>query len=56
MESISEKNLNLTPLINNLSILFQILDDYSNLQSTKYHQSKKKKKKLFLTFYFFSKK
>eukprot|EP01080_Neovahlkampfia_damariscottae_P010004 gene10004-2323_t len=40
MEAISEKDLNLTPLINNLSILFQILDDYLNLQSNKYHQNK----------------
>lgn len=34
------KNLDLIPLVNDLSIHFQILDDYLNLQSTKYHENK----------------
>lgn len=35
-----QKNLDLIPLVNDLSIHFQILDDFLNLQSTKYHDNK----------------
>ncbi|KAL9655921.1 hypothetical protein ABK040_007542 [Willaertia magna] len=35
-----EEELNVIPLVDDLAILFQILDDYLNLQSTTYHINK----------------
>lgn len=38
--SVENRTTNFTNLVNDLAILFQILDDYLNLQSTKYHENK----------------
>lgn len=40
MQCSSKKNIDLIPLVNSLSVLFQILDDYLNLQSNTYHTNK----------------
>jgi geranylgeranyl diphosphate synthase type 3 len=40
MQVIGRNHMEFVPLVDDLSILFQILDDYLNLQSTKYHQNK----------------
>lgn len=34
------KDINFVPLVNKLAVLFQILDDYLNLHSAKYHTNK----------------
>jgi geranylgeranyl diphosphate synthase type 3 len=42
LQAVSSKNttVDYTNLVNNLAVLFQILDDYLNLQSTQYHENK----------------
>jgi len=40
MQSVSENKNDFTPIVNEMAVLFQILDDYLNLQSSKYHANK----------------
>ncbi|KAJ1493327.1 isoprenoid synthase domain-containing protein [Baffinella frigidus] len=40
MQSMSKETRNYIPLVNELGLLYQVLDDYLNLQSSDYHANK----------------
>ncbi|KAL0479849.1 geranylgeranyl diphosphate synthase, type III [Acrasis kona] len=40
MQSVSANTIDYTGVVNEMAVLFQILDDYLNLQSSKYHANK----------------